>query len=168
MAQVYPASDARPGLTALSRLRHLRLTGEGLVVQLREDVRTFLEEERFAVLATVNANGSPQQTVMWYELRGDTIVMNTKRGRKKDRNLIRDPRASVCVEDGFRYVTLAGDIEFIEDPATAQADIAALARRYHDAATADQMAREVFAPQERVTLLLHVDRADVHGFDDEE
>lgn len=137
-------------------------------MQLREDVRTFLEEERFAVLATVNANGSPQQTVMWYELRGDTIVMNTKRGRKKDRNLSRDPRAAVCVEDGFRYVTLDGVIEFIEDPATAQADIAALARRYHDAETAEKMAREVFAPQERVTLVLHVDRADVHGFDGEE
>ena len=76
--------------------------------------RTFLEEERFAVLATVNA-GSPQQTVMWYEVRGDTIVMNTKRGRKKDRNLIRDPRASVCIEDGFRYVTLEGTIEIIDD-----------------------------------------------------
>lgn len=137
-------------------------------MQLREDVRTFLEEERFAVLATVNANGSPQQTVMWYELRGDTIVMNTKRGRKKDRNLSRDPRAAVCVEDGFRYVALDGAIEFIEDPATAQADIAALARRYHDAETAEKMAREVFAPQERVTLVLHVDRADVHGFDGEE
>jgi PPOX class probable F420-dependent enzyme len=131
-------------------------------------VRTFLEEERFAVLATVNANGSPQQTVMWYELRGDTIVMNTKRGRKKDRNLIRDPRASVCVEDGFRYVTLDGAIELIEDPAIAQADIAALARRYHDADTAEKMAREVFAPQERVTLVLHVDHEDVHGFDGEE
>jgi PPOX class probable F420-dependent enzyme len=106
--------------------------------------------------------------VMWYELRGDTIVMNTKRGRKKDRNLIRDPRASLCVEDGFRYVTLEGVIEFIEDPATAQADIAALARCYHDADKAEQMAREVFAPQERVTLLLHIDRVDVHGFDGEE
>jgi len=137
-------------------------------VQLREDVRTFLEEKRFAVLATVNANGSPQQTVMWHELRGDTIVMNTKRGRQKDRNLSRDPRASVCVEDGFRYVTLDGVIEFIEDPATAQDDIAALARRYHDPETAEKMAREVFAPQERVTLVLHVDRADVHGFDGEE
>ena len=137
-------------------------------MQLSDDVQTFLEEPRFAVLATVNANGSPQQTVMWYELRGDTIVMNTKRGRKKDRNLIRDPRASLCIEDGFRYVTLDGNMEFIEDQATAQADIAALARRYHDAAKADQMAREVFAPQERVTLLLHVHRADVHGFDGEE
>jgi PPOX class probable F420-dependent enzyme len=143
---------------------------EGVFVhlQLREDVRTFLEEERFAVLAMMNANGSPQQTVMWYELRGDTVVMNTKRGRKKDKNLIRDPRASLCVEDRFRYVTLEGVIELIEDPETAQADIAALARRYHDAAEAEKMASEVFAPQERITLVLHVDRADVHGFDGEE
>ena len=143
---------------------------EGVFVhlQLSEDVRTFLEEERFAVLATVIANGSPQQTVMWYELRGDTIVMNTKRGRKKDKNLIRDPRASLCFEDGFRYVTLEGVIELIEDPETAQADIAALAQRYHDADEAEKMAHEMFAPQERITLLLHVDRVDIHGFDGEE
>jgi PPOX class probable F420-dependent enzyme len=137
-------------------------------VQLSHDVRAFLEEERFGVLATVNANGSPQQTVMWYELRGDTVVMNTKRGRKKDRNLIRDPRASLCIENGFRYVTLEGAIEMIDDPATVQADIAALARRYHDAAEAEEMARDVFALQERVSLLLHVDSVDVHGFDGEE
>lgn len=137
-------------------------------MQLSEDVRTFLEEARFAVLATVNPNGSPQQTVMWYELRGDTIVMNTRRGRKKDRNLIRDPRVSLCIEDGFRYVTLKGTIEVVDDPATGQADIAALARRYHNAAKAEQMVREEFAFQERVTLLLHVERADVHGFNGEE
>jgi PPOX class probable F420-dependent enzyme len=144
------------------------LTREGVFVQLSEDVRTFLEEARFAVLATVNANGSPQQTVMWYELRGATIVMNTRRGRKKDRNLIRDPRVSLCIEDGFRYVTLEGSIEMVDDPATGQADIAALARRYHNAAKAEQMVRDEFAFQERVTLLLHVERADVHGFDGEE
>ena len=127
-------------------------------MQLRDDVRAFLEEERFAVLATVNADGSPQQTVMWYELRGDTIVMNTKRGRKKDRNLLRDPRASLCVEDGFRYVTLDGTIEIIEDQATAQADIAALARRYHDAEEGGADGAGGVRSQERVTLLLHVDR----------
>ena len=47
-------------------------------------------------------------------------------------------------------------------------DFAALARRYHDADAAEMMAREEFAFQERVTLLFHVDRADVHGFDGEE
>jgi predicted pyridoxine 5'-phosphate oxidase superfamily flavin-nucleotide-binding protein len=48
----------------MSRLRHRQLTREGVFVQLSEDVRTFLEEARFAVLGTVNANGSPQQTVV--------------------------------------------------------------------------------------------------------
>src|SRR3712207_6819408 len=105
---------------------------------------------------------------MWYEPRGDTIVMNTKRGRQKDRNLGRDPRASLCVEDGYRYVTLNGTIETIEDQATAQADIAALARRYHDPRKAEEMVRDVFAHQQRITLLLHIDRVDVHGFDGEE
>jgi PPOX class probable F420-dependent enzyme len=135
-------------------------------VELRDDVRAFLEEPRFGVLGTVNADGSPQQTVMWYEPRGDTIMMNTRRGRKKDRNLLRDPRASLCVEDGFRYVTLDGTIEMVEDRETAQADIAALARRYHEPEEAERMAREEFGRQERVTLLLHVDRVDVHGFDE--
>ena len=137
-------------------------------LQFRDDVRAFLEEVRFGVLATVNADGSPQQTVMWYELRGDTIVMNTRRGRKKDRNLIRDPRASLCIEEGNRYVTLEGVIEMVDDPAIAQADIAGLARRYHDPDMAEKMGREVFASQERVTLVLHADRTDVHGFDGEE
>lgn len=137
-------------------------------MEMRNDVREFLEEVRFGVLATVNANNSPQQTVMWYELRGDTIMMNTLRGRKKDRNLLREPRASLCVEDGFRYVTLDGAIEIVDDPATGQADIAALARRYHGQEKGDAMARDDFSPQERVTLLLHIDRIDVHGFDGEE
>jgi PPOX class probable F420-dependent enzyme len=137
-------------------------------VEIRKDVRAFLQEVRFGVLGTVNANGSPQLSVMWYEPRGDTIVMNTLRGRRKDSNLLRNPRASLCVEDEFRYVTLDGAIEMVDDPATAQADIAALARRYHGQETGDAMARHDFGSQERVTLLLHVDHVDAHGFDGEE
>ncbi len=137
-------------------------------MELRDDVRAFLDEPRFGVLGTVNGDGSPQQTVMWYVLRGGTVMMNTRRGRKKDRNLLRDARASLCIEDGFRYVTLDGTIRMVEDQDVAQADIAALARRYHDADEAERMARDVFAPQERISLLLSFDRVDVHGFDGEE
>ena len=136
-------------------------------MELREDVRSFLMDDRFGVLGTINADGSPQQSVMWYELRGDTIMMNTLRRRRKDQNLLRDPRASLCVEDGYRYVTLAGTIELIEDQGVAQADIAALATRYHGAAEGAEMARTVFSRQERITLRLRVERVDVHGFDGE-
>jgi PPOX class probable F420-dependent enzyme len=137
-------------------------------VELRSDVRAFLDEPRFGVLATINADGSPQQTVMWYQFRGDTLMMNTARGRKKDRNLLRDGRASVCVEDGYRYVTLDGAITLFEDQETAQADIAALARRYHEPDEATEMIRTAFQTQERVSLILNISRIETHGFDGEE
>ena len=137
-------------------------------MELRSDVRAFLDEPRFGVLATINGDGSPQQTVMWYQFRGDTVMMNTLRGRKKDRNLLRDGRASLCVEDGYRYVTLDGTISLDEDQEIAQADIAALARRYHDPEYAEQMIRTAFQTQERVTLMLTVSRVETHGFDGEE
>lgn len=136
-------------------------------MELRDDVRAFLEEVRFGVLGTINSNGSPQQTVMWYELRDDVVMMNTLRGRRKDRNLVRDPRASLCVEEGQRYVTIEGAIEMIEDQPTAQADIAALAVRYEGPEVAARMVRDGFGKQERVTLLLSIDRIDLHGFDGE-
>jgi len=137
-------------------------------VELRSDVRAFLDEPRFGVLSTINSDGSPQQTVMWYELRGDTVMMNTARGRKKDRNLLRDGRASLCIEEGYRYVTMDGTIALFEEQDVAQADIAALARRYHTPEEAEQMILMAFQPQERVSLILNVSRVETHGFDGEE
>ena len=142
--------------------------GEEPQVQLGGDVRSFLGEVRFGVLATVNADGMPQQTVMWYELRGDTVMMNTLRGRRKDRNLLRDPRASLCVEDGQRYVTLAGQIEIVDDREVGQSDIHALAKRYEGDEAAAEIMETTFAKQDRVSLLLHIENIDAHGFSDEE
>ncbi len=68
---------------------------------LSENARAFLQEQRFAVLATLNKDGSPQLTTMWYLLEGDTILMNTKEGRIKDLNMKRDPRIAICVEERF-------------------------------------------------------------------
>ncbi len=133
---------------------------------LAPDVRRFLEETRFATLATLNADGSPQQTVMWYLLQDDQIVMNTARGRKKDRNLLRDRRASICVEDGYTFVTIDGTIELVADQERAQADIRALAVRYHGAERADQMMRDDFGKQQRITLLLPINHVVAHGFDE--
>jgi PPOX class probable F420-dependent enzyme len=136
-------------------------------LKFQESVQAFLNEPRFAVLGTVNADGSPQQTVMWFELRGDHVMMNTLRGRKKDRNLLRDGRASICVEAGQRYVTIDGRVTIVDDPAVGQEDIAALARRYEGDEEGNRQSREVFGSQDRVSLLLSIDRVDIHGFDEE-
>src|ERR1700732_2123583 len=110
---------------------------------LSDKARAFLNEKRFAVLATITADGTAQQTTMWYLLEGDIIVMNTKAGRVKDRNLRRDPRISICIEDGYHYLTISGTVELIEDQATAQHDIHRLAIRYNgEENAAAQMAHQ--------------------------
>src|SRR5579875_1476103 len=67
---------------------------------IEEKVREFLEQPRMCVMATINRDGSPQLTAMWYDLDGDVVILNTQRGLLKERNLRRDPRMAI------RYVGL--------------------------------------------------------------
>jgi PPOX class probable F420-dependent enzyme len=92
---------------------------------ISNEVRAFLEESRFAVMATINQSGTPQLTVMWYALHPseDVILLNAMRGLLKERNLRRDPRMSLCIEDGMRYVTLSGRAELIEDRAQQEREV---------------------------------------------
>ncbi len=128
---------------------------------LSDTARAFLEEgRRFCVLATINSDGMPQQSVMWYELRGDTIVMNTEISRLKAKNLQRDGRASICVEEAYTYVTITGTVTLDEERETAQADIYALARRYNPDFKEGDYA--TFADQHRVTIRLSIDKVSEH------
>jgi len=124
------------------------------VATLSEKARAFLNEKRFAVLATINSDGTPQLTTMWYLLEGDTIVMNTKAGRIKERNMRRDPRIAICVEDGYNYVTISGTVEMIDDPEIAQRDIYRLAVRYDGEEAARQKVADQFSKERRITLHL--------------
>ncbi len=131
-------------------------------MQLPENVRAFLKEPRFGVLATTRRDGMPQQSVVWYDLDGDEILMNTAVGRAKNSNLRRDARASLCVADEYRYVTLEGTVELDDDQTTAQADIRRLAIRYRGEEKGNQQANNVYAKQQRVTVLLKVENVIVY------
>jgi len=124
------------------------------VTTLSEKARAFLNEIRFAVLATINSDGTPQLTTMWYLLEEDTIVMNTKAGRIKERNMRRDPRIAICVEDRYNYVTISGTVELIDDPEIAQRDIYRLAVRYDGEEAARQKVADQFSKERRITLHL--------------
>jgi PPOX class probable F420-dependent enzyme len=103
------------------------------LVLISDGVRSFLEQPHFAVMGTINPGGMPQLTVMWYALLPDedVIVLNTARGLLKERNLRRDPRMSLCIEDAMCYVTLEGRAELIEDRAQQEHEVNALiAPRY--------------------------------------
>jgi PPOX class probable F420-dependent enzyme len=86
---------------------------------LSNEVRDFLNEVYFAVVATIAPDGMPHQTVMWYLPDGDDLILNTPENSLKHKHLLRDSRISVCVEDGFRYVTLIGTVKLADDPGRA-------------------------------------------------
>lgn len=133
-------------------------------MSLDANVRRFLDEKRFAVLATINEDNTPQLTVMWYALRDDHIIMNTTLTRLKGRNLQRNPNISICVEDGYRFVSVAGVATLDDDQAISQSDIRALAIRYNGPEEGERQARETFSQQHRVSIYLPVTRVIAYGF----
>ncbi len=133
--------------------------------QLTPAIRRFLETpDRFATIATINPDGSPHQTVVWYLVEDDdSVVINSLVGRLWPTNLGRDPRISFSVEDGLDYVVLRGEAQQIDDTELAQAHIAAMARRYEPADKAEEMIERRFRPQHRVSFRLRPRSITTHG-----
>ena len=129
-------------------------------MELTPEIREWLLAElRFPVLATISADGLPSQSVMWFDLdpeRPDTILMNTRVGRRKERHLRRDRRASLCFADGYFYRTIEGDADLDDDRDRSLADIKRLALRYGSDPS-------IFDGQHRVTIRLRVERLRSHG-----
>ena len=77
-----------------------------------------LDGRNYAVLATVNPDGSPQTSVMWVGRDGNDLLFSTVEGRVKHRNMRRDPRVSVTVIDSSdpeRYAELRGRVSMTAD-----------------------------------------------------
>lgn len=121
--------------------------------------RAFLEARRFAVVATVGPDGSPHQTVLWYDLEGDVVLLNGADGRRWCRNLERDGRVTVAVPDGYDYVELRGRVEQIDrDQTRALADIEKLARRYLGDPAAVARSMERYRTQTRISYRFRPER----------
>ncbi len=78
-----------------------------------------LDGPNYAVLATINPDGSPHSSAMWVGRDGDDLVFSTVEGRVKHRNMLRDPRVSVSVLDSAdpeNYVELRGRVTMTPDP----------------------------------------------------
>ena len=137
------------------------MTDPALTVEavLTDDLRAWLTAElRFPVLAVLMGDGAPNQSVMWFDLdpeEPDTILMNTKVGRAKERFLRGDPRISLCFEEELTWVALQGTAELDEDRERSMADILALARRYGSSG-------KEFDGQQRVTIRMRVEKVIRH------
>ena len=129
-------------------------------IALPPRIRDFIAAPHFGSVATVDADGSPRQAIIWYLPDGDELVVNSRVGRRWPTNLLRDPRVYVAVfdeEDPLQWVGLLATAEPAEEQARAQADIAAMARRYHhdDPTTAERKIRD-FEQQQRISFRIRV------------
>ena len=87
-------------------------------IPLNDEIRRLLDGPNFAVLATLNPDGGPQTSAMWLGRDGDDVLFSTVAGRRKHKNLLRDPRASVVVidaEDPYNYVELRGRVTSMDE-----------------------------------------------------
>jgi PPOX class probable F420-dependent enzyme len=86
-----------------------------------DEVAAFLASPRKLQVASLNADGSPHLSTMFYCVVDGNVAFWTYRKSQKAVNLIRDPRVSVLVEDGDAYdeligVSITGTAEHVTDP----------------------------------------------------
>lgn len=86
-----------------------------------EELRAFLDEQRIVQVATVGPRGRPHLVPLWYVMHGDELGGWTYAASQKARNLERDPRATLSVDDGVQYHELRGvmlecDVTIDRDP----------------------------------------------------
>jgi PPOX class probable F420-dependent enzyme len=94
--------------------------------------RDLFTKRAFASLATLMPDGGPQVTPVWVDLDGDLVLVNTARGRQKDKNMRRDPRVAMAIidpENPYRYLEIRGRVaEITEEGADAHID--KMAKKY--------------------------------------
>ena len=89
-----------------------------MAISFSDATLRLLDGKNYAVLATLNADGSPHTSAMWVGRDGDDLLFSTVEGRVKHRNMLRDPRVSVTVLDAAdpeNYVELRGSVTMTPD-----------------------------------------------------
>lgn len=89
-------------------------------------------KKTFAHFVTLMPDGSPQVTPVWCDLQDDLIIINSARGRRKERNVARDPRVALAITDPdnpYRYIQIRGRVVEITE-AGADDHINRMAKKY--------------------------------------
>ncbi|MFF2993217.1 PPOX class F420-dependent oxidoreductase [Streptomyces sp. NPDC057950] len=117
-----------------------------------EQWRAFVSHgTRTAKLSTVRADGSPHVAPIWFLLDGDDLIFNTSKETVKGRNLARDGRVALCVDDDrppFDFVVLEGRAELSEDPDELRLWAARIGGRYMGADRAEEFGKRNGVPGE--------------------
>jgi PPOX class probable F420-dependent enzyme len=121
------------------------------------ETREFLSYgTRTAKLATTMADGSPHVMPVWFVLDGEELVFNTNANTVKGRNLRRDPRAAVVVDDEaapYAFVHIRGVVTLSEDPDELLRFATVIGGRYMGPEKAEEFGRRNAVPGELVVRL---------------
>jgi len=97
-----------------------------------EKYSDLFHKKAFANLSTLMKDGSPQVTPVWFDYDGSHIRVNSALGRVKDKNIRRDPRVSMSIQDPdnpYRYLEIRGRVVEITEQG-ADAHIDKMAKKY--------------------------------------
>ncbi|MBO2454816.1 PPOX class F420-dependent oxidoreductase [Actinomadura barringtoniae] len=86
---------------------------------LDDKARKLFDTTNFVTVATINPDGAPQASVIWAKVDGDDILFSTVKGRKKHRNMERDPRVNLTTYDlqnPYVYAEIRGTAAIVDDP----------------------------------------------------
>jgi PPOX class probable F420-dependent enzyme len=128
---------------------------------LQPDVRRMAQEPNFAAVATLMPDGSIQNQPIWVTCDDEHILLNTEVHRQKYKNVLRDPRITVCIWDRanpYAYVEVRGRVTETRTGPEARQMIDALSLKYNGRPYPPEAIRS-----ERVILVItpDVQRAEV-------
>ncbi|CAM5255292.1 PPOX class F420-dependent oxidoreductase OS=Streptomyces alboniger OX=132473 GN=CP975_02420 PE=4 SV=1 [Streptomyces alboniger] len=128
--------------------------------------RAFVSQgTRTGKLSTVRADGSPHIAPIWFLLDGDSLVFNTGKETVKGRNLARDGRVALCVDDDqppFAFAVLQGRAELIEDVDQVRHWAARIGARYMGEDRAEEFGERNGVPGE-LLVRVSIDKVLAYG-----
>ncbi|MGY6657358.1 pyridoxamine 5'-phosphate oxidase family protein [Amycolatopsis sp. TRM77291] len=113
-----------------------------------DELAAYLDEQKVINVATIGPNGRPHLAPLWYYPHESGVATWTYGTSQKAKNLERDPRATVLIEDGESYeklrgVSLEADVEIVTDTAAVTEMGISLMQRYADAKPGDPVPDEL-------------------------
>ncbi len=103
-----------------------------MAANIPEKYLDLFQQPAFANLATIMPDGSPQVTPVWCDYDGEHVIVNSAKGRVKDRNMRRNPHVALAILDPknpYRYVEIRGRVAEITEKG-ADEHINRLAKKY--------------------------------------
>ena len=125
----------------------------------REQILEITKAPTLGILSTVNPDGSPQATPLWYYYDGEHFIVTAYTHRVKVRNIRRDPRVILTVVDTVNYgdpLTVSGTAALLEDGAAQATEQVAI--RYEGEEAGRESAARLNARGKRLIIRITPER----------